>query len=112
MNLDEKLNRVVARHDELSSLIARHPEPGSSGYTEMLKELAEITPMVERIEVFRGVQRELAEVESLAAEPESDAEMRALAESERESLSARIPELEQQVKLLLLPKDEADEAST
>lgn len=109
MNLDDKLNRVVARHDELGSLVAQHPEPGSSGYTEMLKELAEITPMVERIEALRGLQRELAEVESLVADPESDAEMRDLAESERESLLQRLPELEQQVKLLLLPKDEADE---
>lgn len=109
MNLDDNLNRVVARHDELGSLVARHPEPGSSGYTEMLKELAEITPLVERIEEWRGVQRELAEVESLMADPGSDAEMRALAASERESLLQRKPELEQQVKLLLLPKDEADE---
>jgi len=109
VNLDENLNRVVARHDELGSLVAQHPEPGSSGYTDMLKELADITPMVERIEELRGVQRELAEVESLMADPESDAEMRALAASERESLLERIHELEQQVKLLLLPKDEADE---
>lgn len=109
MNLDDKLNRVVARHDELGSLVAQHPEPGSRGYTEMLKELAEITPMVERIAELREVQRELAEVEGLMADPESDAEMRALAESERDSLLGRIPELEQKVKLLLLPKDEADD---
>jgi peptide chain release factor 1 len=109
VNLDDKLNRVVARHDELSSLTAAHPEPGSSGYTDMLKELAELTSMVERIEELRRVQRELGEVESLLADPQSDAEMRALAAAERDSLQARVPELEQRIKLLLLPKDEADE---
>ena len=47
-------------------------------------------------------------MENLITDPESDAEMRALAESERARLLERIPEHEQEIKLLLLPKDEAD----
>ena len=109
MNLEEKLERVAARLAELSSLVAEHPDPASSGYSDMLKELAELTPLVERIEDLRRVRGELSDVESLLGDPDSDTEMRALATAERQSLEARIPELEQELKLLLLPKDEADE---
>jgi peptide chain release factor 1 len=109
VSLEQNLERVVARHAELSSLVAEHPDPGSSGYAEMLKEFAELTPVVEGIEELRHVQAELEDVESLLADPGSDAEMCALADSERQELQARIPELEQKLKLLLLPKDEADE---
>ena len=109
MSLEQKLERVVARHAELSSLVAEHPDPGSSGYTEMLKEFAELTPVVEGVEELRRVRAELNDVESLLADPASDVDMRALAESERQNLQARIPELEQKLKRLLLPKDEADE---
>ncbi len=109
MSLEQKLERVVARHAELSSLVAEHPDPASSGYADMLKEFAELTPVVEGIEELRRVQAELEDVESLLADAGSDAEMSALAESERHDLQARIPELEQNLKLLLLPKDEADE---
>ena len=109
MSLEQNLERVVARHAELNSLVAAHPEPGSSGYAEMLKEFAELTPVVEGIEELRRVKAELAGVESLLADPDSDAEMCALAQSERQDLQARIPALEQKLRLLLLPKDEADE---
>ena len=109
MSLEQNLERVVARHAELSSLVAAHPEPGSSGYAEMLKEFAELTPVVEGIEELRRVKAELEGVESLLADPGSDAEMCALAQSERQDLQARIPALEQKLRLLLLPKDEADE---
>jgi peptide chain release factor 1 len=107
--LEEKLERVVARLAELSSLVAEHPDPGSNGYSDMLKELADLTPVVERIEELRRVRGELNDVEDLLGDPESDKDLRTLAASERQSLQARIPELEHELKLLLLPKDEADE---
>jgi peptide chain release factor 1 len=109
VNLEEKLERVVARLAELSSLVAEHPDPGSNGYSDMLKELADLTPVVERIEELRRVRGELNDVEDLLGDPESDKDLRTLAASERQSLQARIPELEHELKLLLLPKDEADE---
>ncbi len=109
MSLEQKLDRVVTRRDELNALITDHPDPGSQDYTAKLKELAELTPVVERVESLRALQRELADVEALIADPEADREMRALAEEEQQSLQAKLPELEQKMKILLLPKDEADD---
>jgi peptide chain release factor 1 len=54
-------------------------------------------------------QKEMAELAALAEDPFGDAEMKELAEEELRALKHRVPELEQQVKIALLPKDEADE---
>ena len=57
---------------------------------------------------LRGANEEITGVEEIIADGEADAEMKELAQLEIEELRARVPELEQSLKLMLLPKDEAD----
>ncbi len=109
MNLDRKLDGVLGRYRELSDQVSSHPSPGSTEYTGMLKEYSDLTPMVERITELREAQGEIGDLAGLIADPETDAEMRALAETEFHELKERIPNLERQVMVLLLPKDEANE---
>jgi peptide chain release factor 1 len=109
VNLDESLNRVLRRYDELQELVASHPKPGSPPHTAMMKEYSDLTPLVQGIGALRGAQSEMADLAGMIAEPDADGEMRALAESEFHALKARLPELEHNLKILLLPKDEADE---
>jgi len=109
MNLDQKLDGVLGRYRELSDQVSSHPSPGSAEYTGMLKEYADITPLVERITKLREAQDEIGDLAGLIADAATDAEMRALAESEFHELKVRIPSLERQVMVLLLPKDEANE---
>ena len=108
MNLDQKLDGVLGRYRELSDQVASHPSPGSPEYTGMLKEYSDLTPMVERITALREAQSEIGDLAGLIADPATEAEMRALAEAEFHLLKERIPGLERQVMVLLLPKDEAD----
>ena len=110
MNLDAKLDAVLRRNEELTQLISTHSDPGSDAYTSMLKELADMGPVVESIQELRRVRQELEEAEQLL-EAESDLEMKALAEAERDALSESIPNLEKAVWLHLIPKDEADARS-
>jgi peptide chain release factor 1 len=109
VNLDENLDRVLRRYDELSARVASHAQPGSVDYTRMLREYADLTTTVESITGLRKAQRELRDLNELIAADDTDAEMRKLAESEREDVRDRLPELERQVMLQLLPKDEADQ---
>ncbi len=109
MNLDQKLDGVLGRYRELSDQVASHPSPGSPAYTGMLKEYSELTPVVERITGLRMAQSEIGDLAELIADAATDAEMRALAETEFHALKELIPRLERQVMILLLPKDEADE---
>jgi len=107
VSLDDKLDAVRVRHDELSKTLSHHAVPGSQDYTRMMKEFAELEPVVERIEALRAARRELADLQELMQSGEP--EMRSMAEEEFYELKERLPELEHQVKVLLLPRDEADE---
>ena len=109
MSLQEKLDSVLVRHQELSDRVATHAKPGSQDYTRMLKEYSELTPIVEGIKRLRDAQKEMDSLEELIADAGADAEMRQLADEEYRELKARLPALEHEVQVLLLPRDEADE---
>ena len=106
-SLDAKLDRVVRRHAELADTLAR-PDTAAGEFGKLSKEYSDLTPMVEAIAELRNAQRELADLEQIQAN-EVDAELRAMAEAEIPVLQRRIPEIEQRIKIMLLPKDEADE---
>ena len=106
-SLDAKLDKVVRRHSELRDSLGDPELPGSE-VARLSKEYSDLTPVVESIAALRRAEAEIADLAPLA-EAGEDAEMRALAQAELQALKAKLPRLEQAVKLLLLPKDEADE---
>ena len=106
-SLVAKLEVVVRRHDEIQALLADHPEPGGGDYTRLTREYAEMNPIVEQMRGFQKLVSDLDDAVALA-EAEDDAEMRAMAEDEARELRAEIEAKEQEMKVLLLPRDEAD----
>jgi peptide chain release factor 1 len=106
-NLEDTLPRVLARHDELGAALAQ----GLDGerYVKLSKEFAEISPVAGAIRRLRQSEAELKGAAEIADDPGSDPEMRGLAEEERRRLQGEVEELEREVKILLLPKDAADE---
>jgi peptide chain release factor 1 len=105
MKLDEKLDRIVARTEELRALLS--DSITGEAFTRASKELSELEPVVSRIEELRVAEAQAAQAETLLADPE----MRELAEDELRSLRDRLPALQHEIRLALLPKDEADERS-
>ena len=103
MNLALKLDRIAARAEELRDMLSQ----GLTGdaYVKASRELAEIEPVVARIGDLRAAERSQEDVETLLADPE----MRELAEAELRELKQRIPVLEHEIRIALLPKDAADE---
>ncbi len=77
------------------------------GYVRASKELAEIEPIVGRIGELRDAERAQADAEGMVGDPE----LRELAEAELAALRERIPRLQHELQVALLPKDEADERS-
>ena len=103
-----KLERIEARHAELAVAMA-DPGLGSERFVKLSREYAEMTPVVEASRRIAQINRDLADAESLLADPSADAEMKALAFDEIGLLRAALPEAEHAIRLLLLPKDAADE---
>ncbi|WP_413206685.1 peptide chain release factor 1 [Rhodospirillum sp. A1_3_36] len=104
MSLEENLSRVVARYDELRSLLSSSTG-GGEDFVRMSKELSDLTPIVEAIDALNDAKAELEDSKALLSDPD----MKDLAREEIDRLEDLVPTLEHQVKVLLLPKDEADD---
>ncbi|HLF58621.1 MAG TPA: peptide chain release factor 1 [Alphaproteobacteria bacterium] len=108
MNLDQKLGRVVAHYDELSKALSAQGKVNPQEFARISKEYADLTPIAQSIVALHKTKSELADVEVILADAATDPELKRLAEGERQTLKEKLPELEERVKFLLLPKDEAD----
>ena len=105
----DKLDLILRRHEEISARLTEGPD--SATFVTLSRELASLEDVVHAIRDFRTQSNEVSGIESLLADPATDAEMRALAEEELHDARARLADLEQQLRIALLPKDAADEKS-
>ena len=106
----EKLDMLVGRwqsvQDELNKGVANQQL-----FAKLSKEFAELNPVVGVINELRRATQEQRDLEQLLGDAAADKEMRAMAEEEATAMRPRLADLEQQLKVLLLPKDAADEKS-
>ncbi|CTQ56527.1 Peptide chain release factor 1 [Roseibium album] len=101
-----KLDNLLDRFAEIEHMMSSNPDPVS--YVKLSREYAGLGPLVEKIRALIKAEDELEGAQSLISDPETDAEMRELAEMERDELSESVEHLTQNVRIGLLPKDEAD----
>ena len=106
MSVADKLERVLTRVEELKHLLAT-AEGGQFG--TLSKELSELEPLAEKVGVLRAAERARDEAEAMLGDPEP--ELRALAEAEYFEQRDLVPVLERELRLMLLPRDAADERS-
>src|SRR3974390_2970532 len=105
----ERLEQIEAKYEELNQALAS-PEiiSDSSRYQKTAKAHSELTPVVEKYREYKDLKRGIEESRTLV-EGETDPEMLAYAEEELEKLEKRVAEVEEELKVLLLPKDPNDE---
>jgi peptide chain release factor 1 len=104
---DAKLDILLARHAALEAELLG--QLGAEAYVRATRELAEITPVVEAVKAYRAAASEIADLEAMIADPATETDMRTMAETERPALLERQAELEQEIRIALLPKDAMDE---
>ncbi|EFO80056.1 peptide chain release factor 1 [Oscillochloris trichoides DG-6] len=104
----DKLQSVVARYDELGELMAQ-PEVVNnlSLLQQYAREQRELEEVVNAFQAYQRARQAAEEAHTMLNES-SDAEMRELAHEELESQRTRIAQLEEEIKLLLLPRDPND----
>jgi peptide chain release factor 1 len=102
MSLADKLDRVLTRAEEV-----RHQLSSADGsqFGTLSRELSELEPLVEKVTALREAEQARDEAQAMLADPE----MKELAEAELQALKESLPQLEREVRLMLLPKDSADE---
>ena len=102
----EKLEAVEKRYEELTKLIA-DPEviSNQSEWQKLMKEHASIEDIVMKFREYKKVKQNMEEAEELMQDPE----MKELAESEYYSAKEELPKIEEELKILLIPKDPDDD---
>ena len=105
----ERLAQIESKYDELTQALAS-PEiiSDSSRYQKAAKAHSELAPIVEKYREFKDLRKGIEESKTLLAE-ETDREMLQYAQEELEKLEARLSQVEQEMKVLLVPKDPNDD---
>ena len=105
----ERLDQIEARYEELTQALAS-PEVinDSAKYQKTAKAHSEISSIVEKYREFKDLKKGIAESKAVLID-EKDPEMRAYAQEELDRLEARVGGVEEELKVLLLPKDPNDE---
>ena len=104
---EAKLDTLLARHASLEAELLG--QVNSETYVRITRELSELTPVVDAVKAYRAAASEIADLNALIADPKTESDMRAMADSERPQLEARRDELAQNIRVALIPKDAMDE---
>ncbi len=108
MSLNQKLDSIVAKFNELEKKL-QDPDNLGQNFAKISKEHSDMQEVVASIHEYKNAQQEAMDVEAMLADSTLDKEMRDMLEEEKFTLSKKVPELEHQIKITLLPKDSADE---
>lgn len=105
---EAKLERVLDRfHAIEAQLAAGH----TSEFANLSREHAQLAPVVNAINAYKGTRDAIAQNRQLLDDPALDADLKTLANEEFQDLNGRFPNLERNLRLLLLPRDSADNSS-
>ncbi len=106
----KKLDAVAEKYDELTRLLA---DPSVAAdhqkYQKYSKERSDIEDVVQHYRSYKDVLRQIKEAEEISQDKSADSEMRSMADAELKDLLAKAPQMEQEMRLLLVPKDPRDE---
>src|ERR1700731_828738 len=105
----ERLNQIEAKYDELTKALSS-PEimNDSSRYQKTAKAHSEVAEIVEKYREYKDLTRGIEESKAMVAE-ETDAELRTYAQEELTRLDERLAQVENDLKVLLVPKDPNDD---
>jgi peptide chain release factor 1 len=108
MSLNSSMEKVLERRREVEARLSDAASMTNAELAQFSRELSDLRPVCDQIELVQRIETELAEARALVKEAGDDAEMLAMAEGEVDLLLDRLPEEQQTLQLLLLPKDKDD----
>lgn len=106
----DKLSFISDKYNALTEKVS-DPQiiADQSKWQKYAKELSELEPIVKKFQEYQQVKKSIAESKELLNESSSDEELRELAKLELSEMEDKVEPLEEELKVLLLPKDPNDE---
>ncbi|HSB34778.1 MAG TPA: PCRF domain-containing protein, partial [Nitrospirota bacterium] len=105
-----KLDAVAEKYDELTGLLA---DPAVAAdhqrYQKYSKERSEIEDVVNHYRAYRNLQKQILEAVEMTQDKQADPELRAMAETELKELLPKAEQMDQELRLMLVPKDPRDD---
>jgi peptide chain release factor 1 len=106
----KKLDAVAEKYDELTRLLsdpvvaANHQQ-----YQKYSRERSEIEDVVHKYRAFQNLHQQLREAEEIIEDKQADPELRTMADAELKDLRPRIEKMDQELRIMLVPRDPRDE---
>ena len=106
----QKLDAVEKRFIELTEKIS-DPDviANQNEWRGLMKEHADLEPIVQKYREYKKVQKEYEEAKEMVEDSSIEKELRDLAEVEMLEAKEKLPKIEEEIKILLIPKDKDDE---
>ncbi|MHB2267877.1 peptide chain release factor 1 [Aliihoeflea sp. PC F10.4] len=105
----DRMDQVIKRFEMLEAQMAAGPE--ADAYVKLASEYSELQEIVGKVRELLTTEAELADLEAMLNDRAIDKDMRELAEAEQPEVEERVEALRQEIQILMLPKDSADEKS-
>jgi peptide chain release factor 1 len=106
---ESRLRQIIERFEHVEARMGAATD--AKEIVALSREHTGLKEIADRARGLLSLRSQLAEADAMIADPAADRDLSLLAEEERADIRARLPELERDMQLLLLPKDEDDEAS-
>ena len=102
----DKIESILKKGKGLEDDLGK--ENTSDKFVALSKEYSEIQPLYESVVEWKNIYLEVSDLQNLLEDPSTDKEMKDLASEELQELEKKISTLNEEIKVLLLPKDKAD----
>ena len=102
----DKIESILKKGKSLEDDLGK--ENTSDKFVALSKEYSEIQPLYESVVEWKNIYLEVSDLQNLLEDPSTDKEMKDLASEELQELEKKISTLNEEIKVLLLPKDKAD----
>lgn len=106
---EERLDAILARHAQLNATLAEGPDGAT--FARASRELSALVPVAEAIAAYKSARENFANLKALISDPSADADLKALAGEELDEAAEAVERMALEMRLMLLPRDEADEKS-
>ena len=108
MSLNSSMDRVLERRREVEERLSASANMISNDLAQLSRELSDLRPICDQIELVRRIEAELADALLMVDEAGDDSDMLEMAQAEAALLKAQMPEAHRVLQIMLLPKDKDD----
>ena len=108
MSLNSSMDKVLERRREVEERLSASADMANSELAQLARELSDLRPICDQIEVVRRIEAELADALLMVKEAGEDADMLEMVRAEADLLKTQLPEARSALHIMLLPKDKDD----